>query len=98
MVYEFRRSSDTLVDLEFCTPSLIGTPLVYHCCIAVHVPQVIGKVGTVVGIAEGGDLKVRYSTENLLCNICAEAVVKVGTQPSLCIHLSQVFPRAGGHS
>jgi ankyrin repeat protein len=41
--------------------------------------NVIGKVGTVVGIAEGGDLKVRYSTENLLCNICAEAVVKVGT-------------------
>ena len=97
MVYEFRRSSDTLVDLEFCTPSLIGTPLV-SLLYAVHVPQVIGKVGTVVGIAEGGDLKVRYSTENLLCNICAEAVVKVGTQPSLCIHLSQVFPRAGGHS
>ena len=34
MVYEFRRSSDTLVDLEFCTPSLIGTPLVslLYCC------------------------------------------------------------------
>ena len=36
-----------------------------------------------VGIGESGELKVRYSTENLLCNICAEAVVKVGTQPSL---------------
>jgi E3 ubiquitin-protein ligase mind-bomb len=41
--------------------------------------NVIGKVGTVVGIGESGELKVRYSTENLLCNICAEAVVKVGT-------------------
>ena len=43
----------------------------------VCVHQVIGKVGTVVGITESGDLKVRYSSENILCNICAEAVVKV---------------------
>ena len=39
--------------------------------------QVIGKVGTVVGVTESGDLKVRYTTENLVCTLCAEAVVKV---------------------
>lgn len=39
--------------------------------------QVIGKVGTVVGVTDSGDLKVRYTTENLVCTLCAEAVVKV---------------------
>lgn len=36
----------------------------------------MGKIGTVVGISESGDLKVRYP-ENLIYMLCPEAVVKV---------------------
>ena len=38
--------------------------------------QVMGKIGTVVGISESGDLRVRYP-ENLIYILCPEAVVKV---------------------
>ena len=45
-------------------------------CMCVNLIQVMGKIGTVVGIGESGDLKVRYP-ENIIYILCPEAVVKV---------------------
>ena len=39
----------------------------------------IGKIGTVMNIAESGDLKIRYP-ENVIYTLCPEAVVKVSTK------------------
>lgn len=47
-----------------------------HVCILILVVQVVGKIGTVVGISESGDLKIRYP-DNLIYTLCPEAVVKV---------------------
>lgn len=48
-----------------------------HVYVVVMVIQVVGKIGTVVGISESGDLRIRYP-ENLIYILCPEAVVKVG--------------------
>ena len=46
-------------------------------------PKVIGKIGTVVGVGDSGDLRIRYP-ENTIYILCSESVVKVRVQ---CVYI-----------